>query len=173
MYYVNSRWLGGTLTNFKTIRSRVDRMIKLEKMELSGEFDLLPKKEVAKLKEEMSKLQTNLNGIRDMTKLPGVMFVVDPHTEEIAVKEAIKLNIPIVAITDTNCDPDLIDCVIPGNDDAIRAVKLISSVIANAVIEANQGETPVIETEESENTDTDMGEMSIEEVVASADEVKE
>lgn len=173
MYYVNSRWLGGTLTNFKTIRSRVDRMIKLEKMELSGEFDLLPKKEVAKLKEEMSKLQTNLNGIRDMTKLPGVMFVVDPHTEEIAVKEAIKLNIPIVAITDTNCDPDLIDCVIPGNDDAIRAVKLISSVIANAVIEANQGETPVIETEESENADTDMGEMSIEEVVASADEVKE
>ena len=173
MYYVNSRWLGGMLTNFKTIRSRVDRMIKLEKMELSGEFDLLPKKEVAKLKEEMSKLQTNLNGIRDMTKLPGVMFVVDPHTEEIAVKEAIKLNIPIVAITDTNCDPDLIDCVIPGNDDAIRAVKLISSVIANAVIEANQGETPVIETEESENTDTDMGEMSIEEVVASADEVKE
>ena len=117
--------------------------------------------------------RSNLNGIRDMTKLPGVMFVVDPHTEEIAVKEAIKLNIPIVAITDTNCDPDLIDCVIPGNDDAIRAVKLISSVIANAVIEANQGETPVIETEESENADTDMGEMSIEEVVASADEVKE
>ncbi len=164
MYYVNSRWLGGTLTNFKTIRSRVDRMVKLEKMELSGEFDLLPKKEVAKLKEEMGKLQTNLNGIRDMSKLPGVMFVVDPHSEDIAVKEARKLNIPIVAITDTNCDPDLIDCVIPGNDDAIRAVKLISSVIANAVIEANQGETPVLEVVEND------GDMSIEEVVAAADE---
>ncbi len=148
MYYVNSRWLGGTLTNFKTIRSRIDRMVKLEKMELSGEFDLLPKKEVAKLKEEMGKLQVNLNGIRDMNKLPGVMFIVDPHKEEIAVKEARKLNIPIVAITDTNCDPDVIDCVIPGNDDAIRAVKLISSVIANAVIEANQGETPVYDIPE-------------------------
>ena len=166
MYYVNSRWLGGTLTNFKTIRSRVDRMIKLEKMEQTGEFDLLPKKEVAKLKEEMTKLQTNLNGIRDMNKLPGVLFVVDPHNEDIAVKEARKLNIPIVAITDTNCNPDLIDCVIPGNDDAIRAVKLIASVIANAVIEANQGETPVLEV--SEEAD---GDISIEEVVAAADEV--
>ena len=166
MYYVNSRWLGGTLTNFKTIRSRVDRMVKLEKMEQNGEFDLLPKKEVAKLKEEMGKLQTNLNGIRDMNKLPGVMFVVDPHNEDIAVKEARKLNIPIVAITDTNCNPDLIDCVIPGNDDAIRAVKLIASVIANAVIEANQGETPVLEVpaEESE------GDLSIEEVVAASEE---
>ncbi len=144
-YYVNSRWLGGTLTNFKTIRSRIDRMTKLEKMEESGEFDLLPKKEVAKLKEEMGKLQTNLNGIRNMNKLPGIMFVVDPHNEDIAVAEARKLNIPIVAITDTNCDPDLIDYVIPGNDDAIRAIKLISSVIANAVIEANQGETPAEE----------------------------
>ena len=112
----------------------------------------------------MCKLQTNLNGIRDMSKLPGVMFVVDPHSEDIAVKEARKLNIPIVAITDTNCDPDLIDCVIPGNDDAIRAVKLISSVIANAVIEANQGETPVLEVVEND------GDMSIEEVVAAADE---
>ena len=140
-YYVNSRWLGGTLTNFKTIRSRIERMNKLEKMEESGEFDLLPKKEVAKLKEEMAKLQTNLNGIRNMTKLPGIMFVVDPHNEDIAVAEARKLGIPIVAITDTNCDPDLIDYVIPGNDDAIRAIKLIASVIANAVIEANQGET--------------------------------
>ena len=144
-YYVNSRWLGGTLTNFKTIRSRIDRMVKLEKMEENGEFDLLPKKEVAKLKEEMGKLQTNLNGIRNMNKLPGIMFVVDPHNEDIAVAEARKLNIPIVAITDTNCDPDLIDYVIPGNDDAIRAIKLISSVIANAVIEANQGETPAEE----------------------------
>ncbi len=163
MYYVNSRWLGGTLTNFKTIRSRIERMVKLEKMELNGEFDLLPKKEVAKLKEEMGKLQTNLNGIRDMNKLPGVMFIVDPHNEEIAVKEARKLNIPIVAITDTNCDPDVIDCVIPGNDDAIRAVKLISSVIANAVIEANQGETPVLPVEEDGEPE------SIEEVVAMED----
>ncbi|MCD8309422.1 MAG: 30S ribosomal protein S2 [Clostridia bacterium] len=145
-YYVNSRWLGGTLTNFKTIRSRIDRMEALERMQDNGEFDLLPKKEVAKLKEEMGKLQTNLNGIRNMTRLPGVMFIVDPHNEDIAVAEARKLNIPIVAITDTNCDPDLIDYVIPGNDDAIRAIKLISSVIANAVIEANQGETPVVET---------------------------
>ena len=147
-YYVNSRWLGGTLTNFKTIRSRIDRMTKLEKMEESGEFDLLPKKEVAKLKEEMGKLQTNLNGIRNMTKLPGIMFVVDPHNEDIAVAEARKLNIPIVAITDTNCDPDLIDYVIPGNDDAIRAINLISSVIADAVIEANQGETAAAEGEQ-------------------------
>lgn len=168
MYYVNSRWLGGTLTNFKTIRSRIDRMVKLEKMEQSGEFDLLPKKEVAKLKEEMVKLQTNLNGIRDMNKLPGVMFVVDPHNEEIAVKEARKLNIPIVAITDTNCDPDVIDCVIPGNDDAIRAVRLISSVIANAVIEANQGETPVLEVPAEEGEPE-----SIEEVVAMEEAVEE
>ena len=165
MYYVNSRWLGGTLTNFKTIRTRIDRMVKIEKMEQNGEFDLLPKKEVAKLKEEYEKLVTNLGGIREMNKLPGVMFVVDPHIEDIAVAEARKLNIPIVAITDTNCDPDLIDYVIPGNDDAIRAVKLIASVIANAVIEANQGETPVLPVE-------DEGEpTSIEEVVAAAEEV--
>ena len=164
MYYVNSRWLGGTLTNFKTIRSRIDRMVKIEKMETSGEFDLLPKKEVAKLREEFDKLQTNLGGIRDMTRLPGVMFIVDPHSEDIAVAEARKLNIPIVAITDTNCDPDLIDYVIPGNDDAIRAVKLIASVIANAVIEANQGETPVLPVEDEEP-------VSIEEVVAASEEV--
>ena len=140
-FYINSRWLGGTLTNFKTIRSRIDRLNKLNKMEESGEFDLLPKKEVLGLKKEMEKLENNLGGIKDMKGLPGVMFIVDPQNEDIAVKEARKLNIPIVAITDTNCDPDLIDYVIPGNDDAIRAVKLISSVIANAVIEANQGET--------------------------------
>ncbi len=164
MYYVNSRWLGGTLTNFKTIRSRIDRMTKLEKMEESGEFDLLPKKEVAKLKDEMGKLQTNLGGIKDMTKLPGVMFVVDPHNEDIAVAEARKLHIPIVAITDTNCDPDLIDYVIPGNDDAIRAIKLIASVIANAVIEANQGEAYVAE-QTAETTEPE----SIEEVVAAED----
>ena len=144
-YYVNSRWLGGCLTNFKTMRSRVERLEKLEKMEADGEFELLPKKEVMLLKKEMTKLQTNLGGIKKMRALPGVMFVVDPHNEEIAVKEAKKMGIPVVAITDTNCDPDEIDYVIPGNDDAIRAIKLISSVIANAVIEANQGETPVME----------------------------
>ncbi len=144
-YYVNSRWLGGCLTNFKTMRGRIEYLEKLERMEQNGEFELLPKKEVLGLKKEMGKLQENLGGIKNMKGMPGVMFVVDPHNEDIAVAEARKLNIPIVAITDTNCDPDLIDYVIPGNDDAIRAIKLISSVIANAVIEANQGETPVIE----------------------------
>ncbi len=140
MYYINSRWLGGTLTNFKTIRSRVDRLNKLNNMEKMGEFDLLPKKEVIQLKAERDKLETNLGGIKEMRALPGIMFIVDPSSENIAVKEARSLNIPIVAITDTNCDPDEIDHVIPGNDDAIRAVKLIASVIADAVIEANQGE---------------------------------
>jgi len=139
-YYINSRWLGGTLTNFKTIRTRIERLNKLDNMEKMGEFDLLPKKEVSQLKIEREKLQTNLGGIREMRTLPGLMFIVDPSQEDIAVMEARKLNIPIVAITDTNCDPDLIDHVIPGNDDAIRAVKLIASVIADAVIEANQGE---------------------------------
>ncbi len=167
MFYVNSRWLGGTLTNFKTIRSRIDRMIKLEKMEESGEFDLLPKKEVAKLKEEMAKLQTNLGGIKDMNKMPGAMFVVDPHNEDIAVSEARKLGIPVIAITDTNCDPDLIDYVIPGNDDAIRAIKLIAGVIANAVIEANQGETPVAEEALAEKAEEQLAEpASVEEIVA-------
>ena len=139
-YYINSRWLGGTLTNFKTIRSRVERLNKLNNMEKMGEFDLLPKKEVIGLKAERDKLETNLGGIKEMRTLPGVMFIVDPDQEDIAVMEARKLHIPIVAITDTNCDPDLVDYVIPGNDDAIRAVKLIASVIADAVIEANQGE---------------------------------
>ena len=138
-FYMNYRWLGGTLTNFKTIRSRVERLNKLDNMEKIGEFDLLPKKEVIELKKEREKLQLNLGGIREMHALPGALFVVDPHSEEIAVKEAKKLGIPVVAITDTNCDPDNIDYVIPGNDDAIRAVKLIASIIADAVIEANQG----------------------------------
>ncbi len=144
-FYVNSRWLGGCLTNFKTMRARIDHLEKLERMEKNGEFELLPKKEVLGLKKEMEKLQENLGGIKDMHGMPGLMFIVDPSNEDIAVAEARKLHIPIVAITDTNCDPDLIDYVIPGNDDAIRAIKLISSVIANAVIEANQGETPVFE----------------------------
>ncbi|MBO5850827.1 MAG: 30S ribosomal protein S2 [Clostridia bacterium] len=138
-YYINARWLGGTLTNFKTIRSRVDRLNKLDNMEKTGEFSLLPKKEVIALKAEREKLQTILGGIKDMHTLPGALFVVDPHSEEIAIKEAKKLNIPVVAITDTNCDPDNVDYVIPGNDDAIRAVKLIASIMADAVIEANQG----------------------------------
>ncbi len=139
-YFINARWLGGTLTNFKTMRSRIERLNKLDNMEKMGEFDLLPKKEVSKLKIERDKLQTNLGGIRDMRTLPCMMFIVDPDEEHNAVKEARSLNIPIVAITDTNCDPDLIDHVIPGNDDAIRAVKLIASVVADAIIEANQGE---------------------------------
>ena len=139
MYYINSRWLGGTLTNYKTIKTRIDRLNKLNGMEKSGEFDLLPKKEVALLKEQRDKLELNLGGIKEMRGLPGVMFVVDPENEDIAVKEAHKLNIPIVAITDTNCNPDDVDFVIPGNDDAIRAVKLIASVIADAVIEAKGG----------------------------------
>ncbi|MBO4989575.1 MAG: 30S ribosomal protein S2 [Clostridia bacterium] len=166
-FYINSRWLGGTLTNFKTIRSRVERLNKLHKMEESGEFDLLPKKEVIGLKAEMEKLEENLGGIKDMKTLPGVLFVVDPHNEDIAVAEARKLHIPIVAITDTNCDPDQIDYVIPGNDDAIRAIKLISSVIANAVIEANQGEAV-----EPEEVAPEAAPESMEEVVAAAEEEK-
>ena len=160
-YYVNSRWLGGCLTNFKTMRSRVERLEKLEAMEANGDFDLLPKKEVMLLKKEMGKLQANLGGIKTMKAMPGIMFVVDPHNEDIAIKEAKKLGIKIVAITDTNCDPDVVDYVIPGNDDAIRAIKLIASVIANAVIEANQGEEALVApvAEETEATD-------IEEVVA-------
>lgn len=143
MYYINQRWLGGTLTNFKTIRTRIERLNKLDNMEKTGEFELLPKKEVLGLKAERDKLLHNLGGIREMKALPGVMFVVDPNCELNAVKEARKLNIPVVAITDTNCDPDLVDYVISGNDDAIRAVKLIASIIADAVIEAKQGEDAV------------------------------
>ena len=139
-YFINKRWLGGLLTNHKTIKTRIDRLNKLDLMEKNGEFELLTKKEVAKLKAEREKLNTNLGGIRDMKTMPGALFIVDPTKEMNAILEAKALNIPIVAIVDTNCDPDLIDYVIPGNDDAIRAIKLISSVIADAVIEANQGE---------------------------------
>ncbi len=142
-FYMNTRWLGGTLTNFKTIKSRVERLDKLDNMEKTGQFDLLPKKEVIALKAEREKLQAVLGGIRQMNTLPGALFVVDPHSEDIAVKEAKNLNIPVIAITDTNCDPTPIDYVIPGNDDAIRAVKLVASIIADAVIEANQGEDAV------------------------------
>ena len=139
MYYVNNRWLGGCLTNFKTMRSRIDRLNKLNQMEKVGEFDLLPKKEVALLKAERDKLELNLGGVKDMRELPGVIFVVDPTKEHICVKEALKLHIPLVGLVDTNCDPSGIDYVIPGNDDAIRSVKLIASAIADAVIEAREG----------------------------------
>lgn len=139
-FYVNNRWLGGMLTNFKTIRKGIDRLNELKRFEAECVFDVLPKKEVIKLKLEMEKLQKNLGGIVEMKKLPGALFVVDPKKERNAILEARKLGIPIVAIVDTNCDPDEVDYVIPGNDDAIRAVKLISSKIADAVIEARQGE---------------------------------
>jgi len=139
MPYVNQRWLGGMLTNFKTIRKRVSRLNELEQMEEDGLFEVLPKKEVIQLKKEHSKLMRFLGGIRYMKKIPDVVYVTDPRKEAIAVAEARKLNIPVVSIVDTNCDPDLIDYVIPGNDDAIRAVKLISSVIADAVLAGKQG----------------------------------
>ena len=139
-YYVTERWLGGTLTNFKTIRRRIRRLEEIEKMEADGTFDLLPKKEVIGLKKEYAKLDNLLCGIREMTKLPQALYIVDPSKEEIAIREARKLNIPVFGIVDTNCDPDMVDYVIPANDDAIRAVKLITSVMANAVIEANGGE---------------------------------
>ena len=140
-YYVNARWLGGMLTNFATIRRRIARLKQLRAMQEDGTFDLLPKKEVIKLNLEIEKLEKFMGGIKDMTEMPGALFIVDPRKERIAVSEAKKLNIPIVAIVDTNCDPDEIDYVIPGNDDAIRAVKLIVSKMADAVIAANQGET--------------------------------
>ncbi len=139
MHYVNQRWLGGMLTNFGTIRKRVDRLHALEKMEEDGTFDVLPKKEVIQLKHEREKLEKFLGGIKKMNRLPDLLFVVDPKKEKIAVKEAHILGIPVVGIVDTNCDPDELDFVIPGNDDAIRAVKLITETIANAVLEVRQG----------------------------------
>jgi len=149
MFYVNVRWLGGTLTNFQTIRHRIERLKELEKMENDGTFELLPKKEVAQLRNEREKLQRFLGGIKEMKELPDAMFVIDPRKERIAVAEGRRLGIPIVAIVDTNCDPDEVDYVIPGNDDAIRAVRLLTSKIADAVIEGVQGQEP---PEEEENT---------------------
>ena len=148
-FYVNARWLGGMMTNFKTMRTRVDRLAQLKKMQEDGTFDMLPKKEVMKHLGEIAKLEKYLGGVTEMKKLPGALFVVDPRKERNAINEARKLNIPIVAIVDTNCDPDEIDYVIPGNDDAIRAIKLISSVMANAIQEGKQGqdEAPVAEAE--------------------------
>ncbi|MDR3090688.1 MAG: 30S ribosomal protein S2 [Clostridiales bacterium] len=139
MYYINERWLGGMLTNFKTIQQRIRRLKELEKMEETGTFDLLPKKEVAKLLNEKGKLTRNLGGIKDMKRIPDAVFIVDPRKEHIAILEARSLGIAVIAIVDTNCDPDEVDYVIPGNDDAIRAVKLISGKIADAIIEARQG----------------------------------
>ncbi len=149
MYYVNNRWLGGCLTNFKTIRNRIERLNKLNQMEKVGEFNLLPKKEVAILKHEREKLEANLGGIKDMREMPGVIFVVDSSKEHICVKEAKALGIPVVGLIDTNCDPSDIDYVIPGNDDAIRSVKLIAGAIADAVIEAREG----VSLNKNENAD--------------------
>lgn len=159
MYYVNQRWLGGMLTNFKTINTRITRLQKLETMREDGSFDLLPKKEVLQLEKELEKLNRFLGGIREMKRLPGALFIVDPRKERIAVAEARKLGIPIVAIVDTNCDPDEIDHLIPGNDDAIRAVKLLTKTMADAVVEANEGnaeeESVAQEAKDSTSSDTD------------------
>lgn len=152
-YFVNARWLGGMLTNFKTIRRRIERLAQLRKMEEDGTFELLPKKEVSKLNLEIEKLEKFLGGIKDMKKLPAALFIVDPRKEKIAVAEAHKLGIPIVAIVDTNCDPDEIDYVIPGNDDAIRAVKLLSATMADAIIEGRQGSAAAAEEEAAAKAD--------------------
>lgn len=146
MYYVNERWLGGMLTNHKTIKNRIKKLIELEKMEEDGVFEVLPKKEVIKLKHEKEKLEKYLNGIKEMPELPGALFIVDPRKERIAIQEAHRLGIPVVAIVDTNCDPEEIDYAIPGNDDAIRAVKLITAAMANAIVEGRQA----IEEEQEE-----------------------
>ena len=167
MYYVDQRWLGGMLTNFETIRTRVQRLKDLEAMQEDGTFDVLPKKEVILLKKEMEKLERNLGGIKDMTEIPGVLFVVDPKKERIAILEARKLNIPVVGLVDTNCNPEDVDYAIPGNDDAIRAVKLIADTMANAVIEGRQGEAEDT-TETAEEAFEAVAEepTTIEEVVA-------
>ena len=153
MYYVNERWLGGMLTNFKTIQSSIERLKAIEKMSQDGTFEVLTKKEVAKLQKEWDKLEKNLGGIKDMKKIPDAIFVVDPKKERICIQEAHALGIPLIGIADTNCDPEELDYVIPGNDDAIRAVKLIVSKMADAVIEANQGEEAAAEETVEENTE--------------------
>lgn len=170
MFYVDQRWLGGMLTNFNTIRKRVDRLKKLEAMETDGTFDALTKKEVAKLKNEMEKLDKNLGGIKEMKKLPGAMFVVDPKNERIAILEAKRLNIPIVGLIDTNCNPGDVDFPIPGNDDAIRAVKLITDVMANAIIEGKQGEIIEAEQEIKEEVAESKEEKELEEVIKETSE---
>ena len=167
MYYVDQRWLGGMLTNFDTIQKRIQRLKELETMEQDGTFDVLPKKEVILLKKEMEKLEKNLGGIKEMTELPGVIFLVDPKKEHIAVLEAKKLGIPVIGLVDTNCNPEEVDYAIPGNDDAIRAVKLITDVMANAIIEGKQGES--FETEEVVEEVSEEP-ASMEEVVAESEE---
>ena len=169
MYYVNQRWLGGMLTNFKTIRTRVERLKELERMQEDGTFEVLPKKEVIVLKKEMEKLEKNLGGIKEMEQLPGVLFVVDPKKERTAILEAKKLNIPVVGIVDTNCNPQDLDYPIPGNDDAIRSVSLIADVMANAIIEGKQGES--FETTEEQNVEEEA--TSMEQVASEADEKAE
>ncbi len=173
MYYVDQRWLGGMLTNFDTIQKRIQRLKDLEAMEQDGTFEVLPKKEVILLKKEMEKLERNLGGIKEMKKLPGVMFVVDPKKERIAILEARKLNIPVVGLIDTNCNPEDVDYPIPGNDDAIRAVKLITEVMGNAVIEGKQGESFETATEEMVEEAENEEPTSIEEVVAQEEATQE
>ena len=168
MYYVNQRWLGGTLTNFDTIRKRIDRLTQLETMQEDGTFDVLPKKEVILLKKEMEKLEKNLGGIKEMKELPGVMFIVDPKKERIGILEAKKLGIPVIGLIDTNCNPEDVDYAIPGNDDAIRAVKLIADCMANAVIEGRQGEFMDVEVVEEQVAEEEP--QSMEEVVETAEE---
>ena len=170
MYYVNQRWLGGTLTNFSTIRKRIGRLLELEKMQEDGTFEVLPKKEVILLK-EMEKLEKNLGGIKEMTEVPGVMFIVDPKKEKIGILEARKLGIPVIGLVDTNCNPQDVDYAIPGNDDAIRAVKLIADCMANAVIEGKQGES-MEAVEEAMEVEEVAEPTDMEEVVAS-EEVEE
>ena len=170
MYYVNQRWLGGTLTNFKTIRNRVKRLTDIEKMQEDGTFEVLPKKEVILLKKELEKLEKNLGGIKEMTELPGVMFVVDPNKERIAILEARKLGIPVIGLVDTNCNPEDVDYPIPGNDDAIRAVKLIMDVMANAVIEGKQGESMEQEVDAQEQMAEEAKPESMEEVVVAEED---
>lgn len=154
MFYVNQRWLGGTLTNFETIQKRIKRLKDIEKMQENGTFEVLPKKEVVQLKKELERLEKFLGGIKDMKSLPDALFIIDPRKERIAVAEARKLNIPIIGIVDTNCDPDEIDVVIPANDDAIRAVKLLTAKMADAILESKQGEEEAVveETTETETT---------------------
>lgn len=173
MYYVDQRWLGGMLTNFGTIRKRVERLKTLETMQEDGTFDVLPKKEVIQLKHEMEKLEKNLGGIKDMTELPGVMFVIDPKKERIAILEAKKLNIPVVGLIDTNCNPNDVDIPIPGNDDAIRAVRLIADVMANAVIEGKQGEAVEEVQEEMPKEEITEEPKDMEEVVSETVETEE
>ena len=175
MYFINERWLGGTLTNFKTIKSRIRRMEEIEKMEADGTFDLLPKKEVAGLKKEYEKLNKNLRGIRDMKKVPDALIIVDPRKEEIAIKEARILGIPVFGIVDTNCDPDMVDYVIPGNDDAVRAVKLVIGALTNAIAVANGNEVIDYTTEEDKAKDAKRKERAAEKAskVEKKEETKE